>query len=90
MTWCTERGIELRYILPDKPTQNGFIGRFNRTYRTEVLNAYVSNFWSKFENQCRWLQIYNEARPHDALAGLTPATYRAQVEAKSSPFKVSR
>jgi putative transposase len=39
MTWWRKRGIELRYIQPEKPDQNASIDRFNRTYRTEVLSA---------------------------------------------------
>ncbi len=29
-TWCKAQRIELRYIQPGKPDQNGFIERFNR------------------------------------------------------------
>ena len=90
VTWCTERGIALRYIPPGKPDQNAFIERFNRTYRTEVLNAYVFESLDQVrEISAEWLDSYNEERPHDALAGLPPATYRAQLEAKSSPLTVS-
>ena len=90
MAWCAERGIELRYIQPGKPDQNAFIERFNRTYRTEVLNAYVFESLDQVrEISAEWLQSYNEERPHDALAGLPPATYRAQLEARSSPLTVS-
>jgi putative transposase len=90
MSWCAERGIELRYIQPGKPDQNAFIERFNRTYRTEVLNAYVCESLDQIrELSAEWLQSYNEERPHDALAGLPPATDRAQLEARSSPLIVS-
>jgi putative transposase len=67
------------------------IERFNRTYRTEVLNAYVFESLDQVrEISAEWLQSYNEERPHDALAGLPPAKYRAQLEARSSPLIVSR
>ena len=90
ITWCTERGIELRYIQPGKPDQNAFIERFNRTYRTEVLNTYVFESLDQVrEISAEWLQSYNEERPHDALAGVPPALYRAQLEARSSPLAVS-
>jgi putative transposase len=88
--WCEERGVALWHIQPGKPTQNAFIERFNRTYRVEVLNAYLFESLEQVrEISAEWLQSYNEERPHEALAGLPPATYRAQITANSSPLKVS-
>lgn len=88
--WCAERAIQLWHIQPGKPDQNAFIERYNRTYRTEVLNAYVFESLEQVrEISAEWLQRDNEERPHDALAGLPPATYRAQLEARSSPVAVS-
>lgn len=85
--WCEERDIELKYIQPGKPNQNAYIERFNRTYRTEVLNAYL------FENldQARdltdeWMTSYNEERPHDSLGGLPPSEYRKMTEQQLSTF----
>ena len=70
MTWCADRGMELRYIQPGKPDQNAFSERVNRTYLTEVLNAYVCESLDQVrEITAEWLQSYNEERPHDALGG---------------------
>ena len=85
ITWCAARAIELRYIQPGKPDQNAFIERYNRTYRTEVLNAYVFESLEQVrEITAEWLQSYNEERRHDALVGVPPAAYRANLDARSS------
>ncbi len=39
--WAEEHGVLLDFIEPGKPTQNSFIERFNRTYRTEILDLYL-------------------------------------------------
>ena len=31
--WAEQNGVDLEFIRPGKPMQNGFIERFNRTYR---------------------------------------------------------
>ena len=39
--WAEKHDIQLEFIKPGKPTQNFYVERFNRTYRTEVLNMYT-------------------------------------------------
>lgn len=36
--WAETRDVALEFIKPRKPIQNAFIERFNRTYRTEILD----------------------------------------------------
>jgi putative transposase len=39
--WAEQYGVTLEFIKPGKPMQNGFIERFNRSYREAVLDMYV-------------------------------------------------
>jgi putative transposase len=39
--WADERDIVLKFIEKGKPYQNGYIERFNKSYRNEVLDAYA-------------------------------------------------
>ena len=74
--WCTEHGVAIHYIQPGKPDQNAYIERFNRSYRTEVLNAHL--FESVAELRAltdSWLRIYNRERPHDSLGRVPPLTF---------------
>lgn len=88
--WCNTNAIELRHIQPGKPNQNPFIERFNRTYRQEILDAYLFEDLEQVrELSNQWLISYNEERPHDALGGLPPSVYRQLTQAKNSTFKLS-
>lgn len=87
--WCKENGIEIRYIQPGKPNQNAFIERFNRTYREEVLDAYLFESLDEVrEITYEWMESYNEQRPHDALGGLPPAVYREMITKEVSLSQV--
>jgi putative transposase len=41
--------VAIHYIQPGKPDQNAYIERFNRTYRTEVLNAHLFEWVSELQ-----------------------------------------
>lgn len=81
--WAKKHHIFIQYIQPGKPAQNGFIERFNRTYREDVLdmNWFRDLNEVKFITQ-QWLQIYNQERPHEALNGLTPVLFAKMRQCK--------
>lgn len=71
--WAKENKVDLIFIQPGKPMQNGFIERCNGNIRRELLNAYVFKSISDVREKAEEYMIdYNFHRPHAALNFKTP------------------
>lgn len=76
MSFCDKHNIEIRYIQPGKPVQNALIERFNRTYRTEILDCRIfENLIQVKEVTLQWIAHYNLNRPHESLFNLSPIAF---------------
>ena len=74
--WADKHQVLINYIQPGKPAQNGFIERFNRTYREDILDMNLFSHLREVRLLTQdWIVSYNKNRPHEALAGLTPAQF---------------
>lgn len=79
--FCKDNGIRLQFIKPGKPMQNGFVERFNRTYREDVLDAYMFRDLKEVKDLSdEWMKDYNHFHPHGSLGGYSPVGYRLAVE----------
>lgn len=74
--WAYERGVELDFSRPGKPTDNAVVESFNGRLRQECLNAHwlLSSAGAQAKNEA-WRQDYNESCPHSALEWATPAEF---------------
>ena len=74
--WCHNKRIALLYIQPGKPIQNALIERFNRSYRSEVLDCHLFESIVEVRNKTiKWIDHYNNKRPHESLNNLSPIKY---------------
>ena len=77
--WTKEHRITLVHIQPGKPAQNAYIERFNRTFREDVLDAYLFSSLEEVRQIVEpWIEEYNAVRPHEALQGLSPYQFATQ------------
>ena len=74
--WCREQGIGQVFIQKGKPMQNGYMERFNGSFRKEVLDMYLfSERWQVQQQADQWLRHYNTERPHEGLRNKTPSEW---------------
>jgi putative transposase len=75
--WAKKQGINLLFIKPGHPWENGFVESFNGKLREECLNMEILR--SKTEAQVivdQWKQYYNTERMHSSLGYKTPEEHR--------------
>jgi putative transposase len=80
--WCEQKKVQLDYIEPGRPMQNGHVESFNGKFRDECLNTH----WFTTLRQARtivenWRTDYNEFRSHSALGYATPKEFAKQSSA---------
>lgn len=77
-SWARAHSVLLDFIKPGRPMQNGYIERFNRSYREAVLDMYVFRDLDEVRDETdRWIVKYNEELPHESLGNRTPAAFLA-------------
>ena len=73
--WAEKR-VEIKFIQPGKPTQNGIIERLNGTVRRECLNLNWFNSLDEINQLLgKWYKTYNFDRPHASLKFKTPQAF---------------
>lgn len=76
-TWCKSKRVELMFIQPGRPMQNGYMERLNRFYREDILDAYWFNDLHQLRNLTdKWIKDYNNEHPHASLGNKSPKEYR--------------
>jgi putative transposase len=74
--FCSNSGINHLRIQKGKPSQNGYIERFNRTYREDVLdiNLFESIQQVRIKTE-EFMEDYNNYHPHESLNNMSPVKF---------------
>lgn len=79
--WAYENQVQLHFITPGRPMENGFIESFNGKFRDECLNEnWFVDLADAREKIEEWRCDYNQVRPHSALGYLTPEEFAKSAE----------
>ena len=86
--WAKDSGVNLHFITPGKPTENGYIESSNGKFRDECLN--LQWFLDLADSRVTiedWRTDYNSAHPHSSLGYPTPLEFKHSIDRNLS-FKV--
>jgi len=84
--WLSKLGVEVLYIEPGSPWQNGLCESFNSKLRDEYLHQ--TDLLSESDARLKaraWREDFNDHRPHSSLGYLTPSEFARRC-ADSAPF----
>lgn len=85
--WAIQHGVQLCFIRPGRPVENGFIESFNGRLRDECLNVeWFGSLHQARERLVQWRDHYNLQRPHSALKDRTPASFADEHAASAACF----
>jgi putative transposase len=89
--WAHQHAVQLAFIRPGRPTENGFIESFNGRLRDECLNV---ELFTSLEGAQRilvaWRHDYNHHRPHSSIGDETPTAFAAKTLEGSLPSSQER
>ena len=71
--WWLRLGISIERIKPGHPQQNGRHERMHRTLKAEATRPSGANVFQQQAKFDRFIEEFNNERPHEALAMKTPA-----------------
>jgi len=84
--WAYQYGVQLDFIRPGRPTENGYIESFNGRLRDECLNVQVFFALADVREKLElWRQDYNQVRPHSSLGDHPPAVFARQWATTAAP-----
>jgi putative transposase len=89
--WAMHTGVQLCFIRPGRPVENGFIESFNGRLRDECLNVeWFPTLDLAREKLAAWHYHYNHLRPHSALDDRPPAVFAELHRPKPKRFAQTR
>ena len=84
--WLTMLGVEVLYIEPGSPWQNGVCESFNSRLRDEYLHQTDLVSEEDARRKARaWQDDFNTRRPHSSLGYLTPSEFAIRCAASARP-----